>query len=205
MLLKFSQMENLTASPQLLGWSQETLNWILQVDINWNELDLSCWLNLSTPTVAALFHLEWSHATPSMRALGSSRVVVFLEATGFAICFQNHIDYNKLYIKHCLVLSWVKARGGGAEFLRTLPSLAWCHTWPLAFSSIDWLAVSFSLVTPSKVFLPIALLASSWGRSKSRGLEEKRNEMSNYFLAPPDSQVEHKRALPCLYLDCAAV
>lgn len=118
--------------------------------------------SLSTLTGAALFHLEWSHAAPVMRPLGSSRVVVFWEATSFAVCFQNHIDYNKLYIKHCLVLSWVKAHGGGAEFVRTLPSVAWCHTCPSAFcSSIDGLPISFSLVTPSKVFLLIALLASS--------------------------------------------
>lgn len=119
----------------------------------------------SRPTLAgaALLHLQWSHATPSMRPLGSSRVVVVWEATGFAVCFQNHIDYNKLYTKHCLVLSWVKARGGGAEFVRTLPSMACCHTCPSAFcSSIDGLPVSFSLVTPSKVFLLIALLASSF-------------------------------------------
>lgn len=45
------------------------------------------------------------------------------EATGFAMCFQNHTDYDKLDIKHCLVLSWVKAQGGGAEFTRTLPSV----------------------------------------------------------------------------------
>lgn len=50
---------------KLSGLSQGTLNWILKGDINWNELDLSCWCSPSTPTViSVLFHLEWSHATP---------------------------------------------------------------------------------------------------------------------------------------------
>lgn len=102
-----------------------------------------------------------SGRTPPLHdSTGQQQSVVFGEATGFAICFQNHIDYNKLDIKHCLVLSWVKPAEEGPS---PSPSFAWCHTWPSAFSpSVVRLPVSFLLVAPPKVFLPRALLASSF-------------------------------------------
>lgn len=94
--------------------------WVLKADTNWNELDLSYWRSLSTPTaLSVLFHLEWSQAYPLHEPTGQQQGGRFGEATGFAICFQNHIDYNKLYTKHCLVLRWVKVQWGGAELIRT--------------------------------------------------------------------------------------
>lgn len=96
------------------------------------ELDVASWHQLKWAGLkllaqslhsnrAALSRLEWSHATPSVRALGSSRVVVWGEATGCAICFQNHIDYNKLTLN--TVQSWVgcKPVEEGLSSLRTLP------------------------------------------------------------------------------------
>lgn len=71
---------------------------------------------------------------PSREHWAAAGCGFFWEATGFAICFQNHTDYDKLYTEHCLVLSWVRARGGGAESIRTLPSSAQRHTWPFTRS-----------------------------------------------------------------------
>lgn len=59
----------------------------------------------------------WSGPTPALsESTGQQQGGCFWEATGCAVGFQNHTDYNKRYTKHCLVLSWVSAQGGGAEF-----------------------------------------------------------------------------------------
>lgn len=116
-------MENLTDSPQLLELSQGTLNWILQVDIT----EMS-WTRLLAQSLHTNSHRFVPPGVvpchPLTESSGQQQGGGFWEATGFAVCFQNHIDYNKLYIKHCLVLSWGHAHGGGAEFTRTRPSLA---------------------------------------------------------------------------------